>query len=248
MDWVGKGIWLKADLHLHTTFSDGNHSVAEVIAKAAAFGCDVIAVTDHAYHNLKSATPEYFEAINASRREHPQLVILAGIEWNVPPWGRRKHVSVLVPPGPRESMTLLKIKQFFDGDRPGSHNPALADECLRWLAKTASADGVPPVAIYNHPTRKSANSMEAVAALERWRGVNDLVIGFEGAPGHQGDNPSGHPVYVKRLIDRWDAAAARVGDAWDTLLQNGFDVWGALAFSDFHNTLSDRWPGEFSET
>ena len=176
------------------------------------------------------------------------MIILAGVEWNVPPWGRRVQVNVLVQPTPKESMILLGLKQFFDGDKPENHDPALAAEGLRWLAKTATVDGVPPVVIYNHPSRKTPNSLEAVANLERWQAVNDLTIGFEGSPGHQGDYPSGHPRYIEQLIDRWDPAAARIGDAWDTLLGKGIDIWAALAFSDFHNERADRWPGEFSET
>jgi hypothetical protein len=85
-----------------------------------------------------------------------------------------------------------------------------------------------------------------------WRAVNDLVIGFSGAPGHQGTKPIGSYKYKETPIDRWDPVAARVGDAWDTLLQQGLDVWAAYAPSDFHtealSDLADYWPGEFSET
>ena len=53
-------------------------------------------------------------------------------------------------------------------------------------------------------------------------------------------------------IDRWDPVAARVGDAWDTLLHDGLDVWAAYAPSDFHTEsladLGDYWPGQFAET
>src|SRR5262249_2161603 len=49
-----------------------------------------------------------------------------------------------------------------------------------------------------------------------------------------------------------DPVVARTGDAWDTLLQDGLDVWGAYAPSDFHtdslSDLGDYWPGQFSET
>ena len=41
--------------------------------------------------------------------------------------------------------------------------------------------------------------------------------------------------------------AARVGDAWDTLLAEGFDIGAAVASSDFH-AAADLWPGAFSET
>ena len=39
---------MRGDLHLHTAWSDGNNTVAEMAEAAAAFGHDYIAVTDHA--------------------------------------------------------------------------------------------------------------------------------------------------------------------------------------------------------
>src|SRR5205085_128756 len=105
---------------------------------------------------------------------------------------------------------------------------------------------------YNHPSRQDASSMENVPDVLAWRKVNDLVIGFEGAPGHQGSKAIGSYHYKVKPIDRWDPVVATVGDAWDTLLGQGIDVWGAQAHSDFHNDspsgLNDYWPGQFSET
>ncbi len=68
VDWIGKGQWLKADLHAHTKFSDGSSSVAEVVDKAASFGCQVVAITDHGDRNLTAATQPYFEAIAEARK------------------------------------------------------------------------------------------------------------------------------------------------------------------------------------
>src|SRR4051812_7385733 len=69
--WYGHGVWLKADTHTHTRFSDGGRSVDDVVAKAAQFGCDVVAITDHADYNLRGTTPEYFDAIDQARTAHP---------------------------------------------------------------------------------------------------------------------------------------------------------------------------------
>ncbi len=265
VEWMGNGHWLKADLHVHTSFSDGKHSVAEVVEKAANFGVDVIAITDHSDSNLKTATKEYFEAINDARNKYPDMVILAGVEWNVPPWGGREHSSVIIHPYAEKSMIMTEaiksfdtynplsvIKCIFDDIYRNEHSATLADECLRWLKSNATTHDILPIVIYNHPSRNVANSMENVDDIERWRSVNDLVIGFEGSPGHQGIEPPGAYKNEQMTIDRWDPAAARVGDAWDTLLQKGIDVWAAFANSDFHNAnpknLNDRWPGEFSET
>lgn len=242
--WHGRGVWLKADTHNHTKFSDGGRSVAEVVAKAAEFGCDVVAITDHTDHNLKAATPEYFAEVEESRKAHPSMVVFAGVEWNVAPWGGQEHATVLVPP--LAERALARFKEQFDDYERETHDAALAEAGLRWLAENGAAAGVRPVVIHEHPSRKKA-SRETVPAVESWRRVNDLVIGFAGAPGHQGAAPIGAYTRDEVPIDRWDPTVARVGDAWDQLLGKGLDVWAAHAPSDFHNP-EDFWPCQFTGT
>lgn len=43
----GKGLWLRGNLHTHTTVSDGSRSPAEVIADYERRGYDFLAITDH---------------------------------------------------------------------------------------------------------------------------------------------------------------------------------------------------------
>jgi uncharacterized protein YjdB len=250
--WTGQGTWLKADTHIHTLFSDGRHPLSEVVERAAAYGCDVVAITDHADVTEDAATPEYFQALGSVRQAYPNMIVLAGIEWNIPPWGGREHATVLVPPTADEARILAEFKDRFDDYlRPDDERPDVTD-ALRWLAASTPPGGLPPVVIYNHPSRKDATSLENVADLRLWRSVNDLVLGFSGAPGHQGDDPVGSYRFAIQLVDRWDPAAARVGDAWDILLQEGYDIWAARAPSDFHDArpagLNDFWPCQFSET
>src|SRR5439155_25873260 len=114
VSWMGRGQGIKADTHVHTRFSDGSQTVAEVIVKAKEFGCDLVAITDHADRNLKAATAEYFQAIAAAREEHPEMLILAGVEWNIPPSGGDKHCTVLVLPSPHEQESLAEFKDRFD--------------------------------------------------------------------------------------------------------------------------------------
>ena len=250
-DWVGRGEWIAADLHVHTRFSDGAHTVAEVVERARAHGCGAIAITDHASRTLRAATPDYQADIEAARTANPDFMILGGIEWNVPPYESVEHVIVLAPPGPREWSTLAEFRARFDDFDLGSRPKPGAAEALRWL--TGQRDGSStPVVFYGHPSRKDGSSMDNVADLESWRLAADIVIGFEGAPGHQGGDVVGSYLYTEKTMDRWDPAAARPGDAWDTLLRRGNDVHGALAGSDFHAAgtadLNDFWPCQFSET
>lgn len=249
--WSGSGVWLKIDTHTHTTFSDGGRSVGEVLNRATVYGCDVVAITDHTDLNLRAATPEYFEAIEKARAARPNMIVFAGVEWNVPPFNGREHVTILVAPELERQLTAFK-REFDDLDRSSRDRRPVADG-LRWLAANAtSTDGIEPIAMYEHPSRKDERSMDNVADMRAWRAVNDIVIGLAGAPGHQGTKPIGSYEYKEHVIDRWDPVAARVGDAWDTLLREGLDVWAAYAPSDFHtenlSNLADYWPGQFSET
>ena len=249
--WSGTGVWLKVDTHTDTKFSDGARTVDEVLNRASVYGCDAVAITDHTDLNLQAATREYFDAIERARTKRPNMIVFAGVEWNIPPENGQEHVTILVAPELEKQLTAFKER--FDDLNRSTRDRKTAAEGLRWLAANAtSTDGIVPVGVYEHPSRADASSMENVKDIKAWRAINDVVIGFAGAPGHQGNKPIGSYQYKEVPIDRWDPAAARVGDAWDTLLGSGLDIWAAYAPSDFHSEsltgLGDYWPGQFSET
>jgi len=64
---------MKADLHLHTTASDGRLSPVEVVQKAVQLGLDAIAITDH---DSVDGIPSALEAAKA----FPRLLIIPGVE------------------------------------------------------------------------------------------------------------------------------------------------------------------------
>ncbi|MBL9093639.1 MAG: PHP domain-containing protein [Planctomycetaceae bacterium] len=253
--WAETGVWLKADLHVHSKFSDGSHSITELAAAAVRNGCDVLAVTDHADHDRDGASAEYFAELDAARRRHPELILFAGLEWNVPPYGGDEHAAVIAPINPTERSLLSGFKARFDdyGRHEKTKDPELATAAIGWLhSQSRSGAGDLPVVIYHHPGRKRAHTMSLVDEMVKLREAGSVVVGFEGAPGHQRGPVNG--AYDQRLktIDRWDTSAANVGDAWDELTRRGHHVSGAIASSDFHNrenaNVSDYLPGEFSET
>ncbi len=65
--------WMKADLHLHTTASDGRLTPRELVRLAVKVGLDVIAITDH------DAIDGIAEAI-AAATEFPALTVVPGVE------------------------------------------------------------------------------------------------------------------------------------------------------------------------
>ncbi len=238
--WALTGQWLIADTHTHTRFSDGSYPLDEVVTRARANGCDVLAITDHADLSEDAATPEYFAAIVAARQRYPELILFGGIEWNVPPYNGREHVSVLLSPE-LEAAYLGEFKQRFEPSQ------ATYEAALRWLSTQLPKAG-DAVLIYNHPSRKDDNPSENAKDLMDWRQISDLVIGFEGAPGHQKANPIGSYKHRLATRDRWDPVVAEIGGIWDALLDQGHNVWAAFATSDFHNSGLDYEPCAFART
>ena len=66
---------MRADLHLHTTASDGRLTPRELVQKAVKLNLDVIAVTDH---DTVEGIPPALEAA----KSFPQLMVIPGVEIN----------------------------------------------------------------------------------------------------------------------------------------------------------------------
>ncbi len=228
---------LVMDIHTHTRHSDGKLSVDELVQKAQNAGCDALAITDHGDLSRSAATPEYFEAIETARQAHPGLLILTGLEWNIPPYGGREHATLLVAPA-REAL-LAEFRDRFE------RSDARVEEALRWLNEKlpTQRDGV---LFYNHPSRKDQDPAENEKDFLAWHALSPLMVGFEGGPGHQKADPIGSYRGALTTIDRWDPVVARIGGTWDRILDKGIDAWGALADSDYHNDNLDEAPCAFA--
>ncbi|MDX1770652.1 MAG: DNA polymerase/3'-5' exonuclease PolX [Planococcaceae bacterium] len=84
---------ITSDLHMHTTWSDGAHSLREMIEACIEKNYTHIAITDHS-HYLRVANGlsaerlmEQMEEIHKLRKEYPSIHILAGTEMDILPDG-----------------------------------------------------------------------------------------------------------------------------------------------------------------
>jgi len=71
-----EGEWYKGDLHCHSTHSDGDSSVQEVILSAESKGLDFFVITDHDGSMDGSPTQWYDPDYHSDR-----MVMLYGVEW-----------------------------------------------------------------------------------------------------------------------------------------------------------------------
>jgi len=237
--WALTGHRVVFDSHTHTRFSDGSLQPMQLAEKAFENGCTGFAVTDHGDLSVRAATPEYFAEVDAIRAKFPGMIVFAGLEWDIPPYLGREHVTVLVEPL-LERQVLPEFKSRFE------EKSASVVAALQWLAaQTRRSENV--ALIYNHPSRLDFDPDENYRDYSQWQAQQELFIGFEGGPGHQRSNPPGNYRGRIRTRDRWDPVVAEIGGTWDRLLDQGHRVWGALAVSDYHND-EDFEPCAFART
>jgi DNA polymerase (family 10) len=80
---------MRADLHLHTTASDGRNSIEEMAGEAASRGLEYIAVTDHSPHLSmvagvdRDALLAQIDEIDRYNAEEPAVRVLKGLEVDI---------------------------------------------------------------------------------------------------------------------------------------------------------------------
>ena len=76
--WAGgaEAAWYKGDLHCHSTHSDGDSSVADVIRSAEERGLDFFVITDHD-GSMRGVPTHWHDPDYRSER----MILLYGVEW-----------------------------------------------------------------------------------------------------------------------------------------------------------------------
>jgi DNA polymerase (family 10) len=84
---------LRGDLHMHTTLSDGRHTLAQMVAGAQARGYEYVAITDHSAthgfgnHVTPDALRARIEEVRAFNEATDGIEVLIGTETNILPDG-----------------------------------------------------------------------------------------------------------------------------------------------------------------
>jgi DNA polymerase (family 10) len=84
---------VKGDLHVHSVWSDGKHTIRELADAAKALGYEYIAISDHAWNSKiargldESSIAQQQREIEKVNRELEGFMVLSGIECNIGPDG-----------------------------------------------------------------------------------------------------------------------------------------------------------------
>ncbi|HEX9093634.1 MAG TPA: hypothetical protein VF902_06585 [Coriobacteriia bacterium] len=270
------GVWLAGDMHTHTLITDGSVTQSEVARQAfETYALDWFANSEHggqASHDAsgqpvkgmwrwRSLIDASWPAVLIARSRYPMRLVVQGLEWGMPGLG---EASVGLVSG--EPTSIASFEFAFDSADAATSGPsgapakdrrdaASAVRAVAWLQANHQRTSYVQI---NHPSRKRPFS---AADLRRLLDAGpDVVIGFEGFPGHQkaavrGDyaRPAVHS--PKRAVVATtgltqggaDPMVAEVGGLWDSLLSEG-RRFCVFANSDFHSEGSDFWPGEYAKS
>lgn len=134
---------IKAELHAHTTASDGSLSIQQLAAAALARGFHTLAITDHSQssaiaNGLKPARlREHIRAIHAAREQFPALRLLAGSEVDILADGSLDYDDDL----------LAQLDSVV-----ASPHAALSQDSAAATARLVKAVSHPAVRILGHPS------------------------------------------------------------------------------------------------
>lgn len=273
--------WLAGDHHIHGKYSakwdtstnpptpilrgDAQYATAIYAQMAKHHNLSWMVTTDHggpnhSELNLHQAYPELVD----SRKATPEVLQFYGMEFDTP--GAR-HCSLIIPYSDNEASQLYNIEKNFNRREiePDTSSRDSNEFMLKAL-RSMQAQALKPILITNHPARLATDlgafNKVTPAQLRSWQdAAPDVVIGMEGAPGHQANalNPDGSIRQTGRrggyddfpTMGGFDQMTAQVGGVWDSMLGEGRHWWiTATSDSHMHYTegRTDFWPGEYSKT
>jgi DNA polymerase (family 10) len=170
---------IRGDLHMHSTYSDGQDTLEAMVAASAALGYEYIAITDHSQSAAASRTvtrdqlARQRDEILRLRNRYPGIAILHGIEVDILPDGRLDFPDAVL------AQLDLVLASLHDAAR--QDGPTLTRRCLRAIAH-------PLVNVITHPANRLVGrrpgyplDFEAIYAAAAETGT---ALEVDGAPSH----------------------------------------------------------------
>jgi predicted metal-dependent phosphoesterase TrpH len=176
-----------ADLHTHSTASDGTHAPADVVRLAAAAGLDTIALTDH----------DTVDGVAAAARQGPTagVRVIAGAEFSVAaPWGEMHLLGYFLP------VANGRLAEFLAGQREA--RTERMREIVRRLQK--SGIGLSLEAVQEEAAGDALGRPHAARALVRGKHVASIAAAFDRYLGR------GRPAFVPKALPDLATVAALV--------------------------------------
>lgn len=135
--------------HVHTTYSDGHHSIEQIAQRAQARGLKFVVISDHSHHLTPETLAAQHAEIDAANKRFPDLRIVKGIEANI-----RLDGTLDVPDAVLETLEHVNI---------GAHEVVDTAAILKAMEN-------PHVTTLAHPHAADLD-FEAIAVKARERGV-----------------------------------------------------------------------------
>ncbi|TKH03505.1 DNA polymerase/3'-5' exonuclease PolX [Peribacillus simplex] len=237
---------IKGDLHMHTTWSDGAHTIEEMIEACRAKGYRYMAITDHSQY-LKVANGLTAERLREQKRiihelneKYADFTVLSGIEMDILPDGTLDYDDELLA---EMDLVIASIHSSFSQPR----------ETIMERLKTALNN--PHVDIIAHPTgriigRRAGYDVDIEMLIELARETNTALElnanpnRLDLAPPHlRKAQEAGVPIVINTdahsidMLEHMPVGVASAKKGWikESTVLNARDTDGLLAFLKRNN-------------
>lgn len=170
---------IRGDLHMHSTWSDGRNSIADMVSAARQLGYEYVAITDHSEHAFSSRqlapedVPRQREEIEELRARVHSIEILHGVEVDIMPDGSLDFDDELLA--------------GFDIVLASLHDPQ-GQDAAQLTGRYLRAIRHPLVNVITHPANRSPAQSPGYALdfdrLFAAAALTGTAMEIDGAPGH----------------------------------------------------------------
>ena len=196
-----------------------------------------------------------FDEVLRLRKEYPEKFVIQGLEWNIP-GHEHGSVGILAKTGKNISDFHYKFDRndidYFGKPELEKHCESFHTNALKGIKYLQENFPEESYFFVNHPSRSLKYTISDFRDFNN--AAPNIAIGFEGIPGHQkfegnrGEYTkalSTDSNYDSRTYGGADHFLSKIGGVWDAMLGEGRRFW-VLGNSDYHATIKDYWPGEYT--